>query len=300
MKFQTSSWRFQSPGAIPDGVVSEFFDLIITMATQGPFQEIIEDFKSNFASGKSTMWSSNSDWAQSDLHRYMSLAAENAPRFIAAFVDGCNALAKEGKDVPDTDVINSILAKHESGYQVAGDTIVSGKEQLPTAKKAEQSRNEKFSKPVRYSAEQSDLKKAKDAPALRAFLCHSSGDKDAVRKLYKALSADGFVPWLDEEDLIAGQDWDAEIKKAVRKSHVVIVCLSATSTTKAGYVQKEIKVALDVADEQPEGTIFIIPLRIENCGVPDRLKKWHWVDLFTANGYEKLVTALKARAATLK
>jgi hypothetical protein len=61
------------------------------------------------------MWSSNSDWAQTDLRNYMSSAAENAPRFIAAFVDGCEALAKEGKDVPRTDIINAILAKHESG-----------------------------------------------------------------------------------------------------------------------------------------------------------------------------------------
>jgi hypothetical protein len=205
--------------------------LIITMATQGPFQEIIEDFKSNFAFGKSTMWSSNSDWAQSDLQNYMSSAAENAPRFVAAFVDGCNALANEGEDVPNTDVINSILVKHESGYQVVGDTIVSTAEQSPSATNAEQSHDEKFSKPVRYSAPQPEVKKAKDAPVLRAFLCHSSGDKNAVRKLYKALSNDGFLPWLDEEDLIAGQDWDAEIKKAVRKSHVVIVCLSPTSTS---------------------------------------------------------------------
>jgi hypothetical protein len=86
----------------------------------------------------------------------------------------------------------------------------------------------------------------------------------------------------------------------VRSSHVVIVCLSKASTTKAGYVQKEIKVALDVADEQPEGTIFIIPLRLEECAVPDRLKKWHWVDLFNPKGYQKLVATLKKRAVDLQ
>ena len=124
MTFQKSSWRFQSPGPTSDEAVSEFFDLIITIATQGPFQEIIEDFKSQFAFGKGTMWSSNSDWAQTDSRGYMSTAAESAPRFIAAFVDQCEALAKEGKDVPGTDVINEILAKHELGYQIAGDTIL--------------------------------------------------------------------------------------------------------------------------------------------------------------------------------
>ena len=85
--------------------------------------------------------------------------------------------------------------------------------------------------------------------SLRIFLCHSSADKPAVRELYQRLRADGFEPWLDEEDLLPGQDWQREIPKAVRNSDVVIVCLSRDSITKRGYVNKEIKVALDVADD---------------------------------------------------
>ncbi|HTP10322.1 MAG TPA: TIR domain-containing protein, partial [Anaerolineae bacterium] len=90
--------------------------------------------------------------------------------------------------------------------------------------------------------------------SLRIFLCHSSADKPAVRELYQRLRADGFAPWLDEEDLLPGQDWQHEIPKVVRNADAVIVCLSHGSITKTGYVQKEIKFALDVADEQPEDT----------------------------------------------
>jgi transcriptional regulator with XRE-family HTH domain len=136
-------------------------------------------------------------------------------------------------------------------------------------------------------------------PRLRIFLCHASEDKPEVRKLYKRLMAAGFSPWLDEEDLLAGQDWRLEIPKAVRKSDVVLVCLSQKAVTKAGYVQEEIKVALDVADEQPEGTIYIIPMRLEECTVPDRLSRWQWVDLFGAGGYAKVTRALKQRASTI-
>ena len=75
----------------------------------------------------------------------------------------------------------------------------------------------------------------------------------------------------------------------------MIVCLSRASITKTGYVQKEIKVALDVADEQPEGTIFLIPLRLEECEVPQRLSRWHWVNLFEPGGYERLLRALTVR-----
>lgn len=130
---------------------------------------------------------------------------------------------------------------------------------------------------------------------LHIFLCHSSHDKPLVRKLYQQLKSDGFDPWLDEEDLLAGQEWKQVITKAVRRADVVIACLSRGSVNKAGYVQKEIKEALDVADEQPEGTIFLIPLKLEECEVPDRLSKWQWVNYFDDNGYKRLVDALHSR-----
>ena len=76
------------------------------------------------------------------------------------------------------------------------------------------------------------------------------------------------MPWLDEKDLILGQDWRAEIPKAVRASDVVLVCLSKDFYV-AGYRQKEVRLALDVADEQPEGTNFIIPVKLEECEVPE-------------------------------
>lgn len=135
--------------------------------------------------------------------------------------------------------------------------------------------------------------------SLQVFLCHSSNDKPAVRELYKKLRAKGVKPWLDEEDLLPGQDWNLEIPRAVRKSDVVIVCISRESVNKAGYVQKEIKLALDAADEQPEGSIFIIPLKLEECDVPERLSRWHWANLFEENGFERLMRALKARSDEL-
>lgn len=131
--------------------------------------------------------------------------------------------------------------------------------------------------------------------SLKIFLCHSSGDKAAVRKLYKRLNVENFNPWLDEEDLLPGQEWQIEIPKEVKKSDIVIVCLSRSSINKEGYIQKEIKYALDAADEKPEGTIFIIPLKLEECNVPDRLSRWHWVNLYEDNGFEKLMRSLQKR-----
>jgi len=133
---------------------------------------------------------------------------------------------------------------------------------------------------------------------LQVFICHSSSDKPKAYSLYQRLRQDGFDPWLDAEDLIPGQDWQIEIPKAVENSQVVLVCLSPSAITTEGYVQREIKFALDVADEKPEGTIYLIPVKLEPCEVPMRLSRWQWVDLYEEGGYERLLKALKLRAET--
>ena len=134
---------------------------------------------------------------------------------------------------------------------------------------------------------------------LRVFLCHASTDKPRIRDLHRRLRADGFAPWLDEEELLPGHDWHREITAAVRNSHIVVVCLSQTSVNKTGYVQKEIKHALDIADEQPEGTIFLIPLKLEECDTPERLQRWHWVTLVEPEGYDRLMRSLRERARAI-
>ena len=139
---------------------------------------------------------------------------------------------------------------------------------------------------------------------LRVFLCHASQDKPIVRELYQRLNAEGWIdPWLDEEKLLPGQDWDMEIEKTVEATDAVIVCLSNNSITKEGYVQRELKFVLDIALEKPEGTIFIIPLRLDNVQPPRRLRSWQYVDYFPlklkSNAYQRLLTSLKTRSTNL-
>ena len=135
---------------------------------------------------------------------------------------------------------------------------------------------------------------------LRVFLCHSSQDKPIVRELYQRLNAEGWIdPWLDEEKLLPGQDWDMEIEKAVEAADAVVLCLSNNSVTKEGYVQKEIKVALNFALFKPEGVFFIIPLRLDNCLVPNSLRSIQYVDYFPEiyknQAYVLLMKSLKSK-----
>ncbi len=130
---------------------------------------------------------------------------------------------------------------------------------------------------------------------LKVFLCHAHSDKNAVHDLYQRLIKDGVDAWLDKEKLLPGQDWELEIRKAVREAGVVVVCLSK-QFNQVGFRQKEVRLALDLAMEQLEGDIFIIPARLEDCDTLESLRKWHSVDLFEEDGYEKLVSAIELRA----
>lgn len=134
---------------------------------------------------------------------------------------------------------------------------------------------------------------------LKVFLCHASQDKPAVRELYGALKRETWIdPWLDKVKILPGQDWRTEIEKAVEEADVVIVCLSSQSVSKEGFVQREIKYAYDVALEKPEETIFLIPLRLDQCLVPRGLHSFQWVDYFGAeknDAYCILLDALKLR-----
>ncbi len=143
------------------------------------------------------------------------------------------------------------------------------------------------------------------ANKLSVFISYSSSDKDIIRNLHKKLLTEGWIdPWLDEEKLYPGQEWDLEIEKAVKAAHVVVVCLSNNSVSKEGYIQKEIRFVLNIAEEKPEGSIFIIPLRLNECIVPTRLRTWQYVDYFPANrrewAYKRLLESLKIRAQSTK
>jgi len=140
---------------------------------------------------------------------------------------------------------------------------------------------------------EANVRKLLQPQAPLIFLSYAKEDADKVKAIYKKLRRESLNPWLDIANLLPGQEWDKVILKTIRSARFVIVFLSKNSVNKRGYVQKEIREALDAADMMPEGEIFIIPVRLEECEVPERLAKWHWIDIFRPSGFKKVVGALK-------
>jgi hypothetical protein len=134
LKFN-GAWRFDSPAEIGQGVIQDFYDLICRIAGQGNRKLIFEHFKSYFAgaAGLTSYFSSNLSWAESDLRDYMDKAANNAPLFIEAFYDSCNALHHRNSEivVPDVARMNRVLSENRAGFQISPPDLVFGDLQLP-------------------------------------------------------------------------------------------------------------------------------------------------------------------------
>ena len=146
--------------------------------------------------------------------------------------------------------------------------------------------------------------KASDSPSsvpsaagLKVFLSYAREDRIRVRRLYSRLRNDGYAPWMDDRALMPGSEWKAEIRQALQDSDAAIICFSRYSIAKNGYVNVEIREILELAATRPFGRIFLIPVRLDDCELPDRIRDtYQHADLFVRRGYEQLKEALRSVA----
>lgn len=130
----------------------------------------------------------------------------------------------------------------------------------------------------------------------KVFISYAIEDQDIAMKLYKDLKQSGVELWLDRKNLMPGQNWKLEIRKAIEKSSYFLALISTKSINKMGFTQKELKTALDIVDEMPSSDIFIIPVRIDDCRpIYGKLQDLHWVDLFPSyeEGLKKILKVLR-------
>lgn len=127
----------------------------------------------------------------------------------------------------------------------------------------------------------------------RIFLSYAREDNEKVTALYRKLSEAGFTPWMDTEDILPGEKWQISIRRAIQCADFFLVCLSARAIYKRSYLQKEIKEALDLWQEKLADDIYLIPVRLEKCKVPELLNEFQWVNLYEKDGWVRLEKALR-------
>jgi len=115
----------------------------------------------------------------------------------------------------------------------------------------------------------------------RVFIAYVEEDIAAARRLFAALRAHHFSPWLDKSKLLPGQNWPRAIEAAIESSDFFIACFSSRSVSKRGTFQGELRFALECARRVPLEEVFFIPVRLDACPVPARIRRAiQYVDLF--------------------
>lgn len=75
-------------------------------------------------------------------------------------------------------------------------------------------------------------------------------------------------------------------KKSNTGSGFFIAILSSHTGLRRGFVNTELNQALEILQEFPEGKIFIIPVRLDNCDLPYHdLHEIQYVDFFPRLGF---------------
>lgn len=122
---------------------------------------------------------------------------------------------------------------------------------------------------------------------VRAFVSHSSSDKECARLVADALQTEGIKVWLDERELRVGDSlWD-EIGRGIDNADFMLLLVSPRSVA-SPWVKRELNAGL--ATELAESRKIVLPVLIETTEVPVFLRERLYCDL--GEGFDSAVAEL--------
>lgn len=129
---------------------------------------------------------------------------------------------------------------------------------------------------------------------ITAFISYAKEDREQALVCYEKLAREGVSPWMDVKELLPGQNWEAEIERALSNANLIVLLLSPRSVSKRGFVQREANEAIARLKYKLPTDIYVIPLLIEPCEVPDFIgSKLQYVDLSTPNAWNLVQMSLR-------
>jgi hypothetical protein len=119
----------------------------------------------------------------------------------------------------------------------------------------------------------------------KVFISYSHKDKSFAQKLYAALSAEGIEVSIDDKDFQIGDSLPDKIGTAIDTSDFVIAILSSSSV-KSNWVLTELKLAITKEVEKQKKSI--LPIKIQECDVPNFLKDKIYADFTDPDDFHEL------------
>ena len=129
----------------------------------------------------------------------------------------------------------------------------------------------------------------------KIFISYDKEDQKVAQILYDRLKGAGMSPWMDTMDIRPGEALERVTIQAIRDSAFFLALFSSKSTSRDGYNKRELIHALEIHDEFKLTDIYLIPVRIDNCEIPEgKLRELQSVDLFPSfeKGFEHLISAI--------
>jgi len=115
---------------------------------------------------------------------------------------------------------------------------------------------------------------------IKIYIIYESSDQIRVEKIYRKLRDKGFIPWMASQDLLPGEDWRLVRKKNLKESQFVVICLSEKSNKhESDFFRSEIKTALELFERMKEDDIYIIPVKLEECDIPENIERFECFDI---------------------
>jgi hypothetical protein len=124
------------------------------------------------------------------------------------------------------------------------------------------------------------------------FISYSRIDQEFALKLARELKSAGFLIWLDQLDIPTGARWDDEIEKALRECGIFMAILTPASIASEN-AKDEFGYAIDHGKR-------ILPILLEDCEVPFRLRRFQYVDFTTMNFVQGVKNAKDLLAKMIK
>ena len=102
-----------------------------------------------------------------------------------------------------------------------------------------------------------------------------------------------FSVWLDEKDLLPGDNWKLKIEDAINTSNFILVFFSEQSINKKdSFFHREINYAMERSKNNPDGTRLIIPLLIDSVSIPKKFSEIQCENISNSNWLERLALAM--------
>ena len=134
-----------------------------------------------------------------------------------------------------------------------------------------------------------------------AFLSYSRVDEQTANRLKSDLTKRGINIWIDKEQMLPGERWKEKVSDAIKSCEFAIICLSNKALSKEGYFHKELSEIKERDKLFPGTKIFIIPVRLDKCDIPDELHEIQTADLFEnwESGIKSITKSILKNSSTV-